>query len=138
MERKLKEEDIGSKIESDKEQNDMRLEKIFKKSFILKEEMRKSRNKKREDSENDIIDFMINSEKMKKQKEIYENSSFFSLNFWKFHVSRNTDMLSNLFLDMNLLLLTFPLNTIKTRIQSKHKYEDVSYFLKNNVDKQCI
>ena len=52
-------------------------------------------------------------------------------------MGRHTEMISNLFLDLNLLLVTFPLNTIKTRVQSKHKFEDVAYFMKNKVDKQC-
>ena len=41
-----------------------------------------------------------------------------------------------MFLELNALLFLYPFNTVKTRIQSQHKTQDVAYFLKNKVGSQ--
>lgn len=91
----------------------------------------------REGGGRDIMEAMRKMEKREEERRRFEGLSFWDWRFWRYQMGRHTEMISNLFLDLNLLLVAFPLNTIKTRVQSKHKFEDVAYFMKNKVDKQC-
>lgn len=64
-----------------------------------------------------------------------KESSLFSLSRFNFAVHQNPVLFTNLLLETNLLILTYPLQTMKTRMQSRHKSQDLCHFMKNNVEK---
>lgn len=59
----------------------------------------------------------------------------FSMKKANYFIHKNPLLFSNLLVESNVLILTYPLQTLKTRIMSRHKTYDLCHFLKNNVDK---
>ena len=110
---------------------------VVKKSFIL------SNNEEEDDADGTIFRKEVRSvlnrkEEAEKLKKLASSKDFFDRNYWKYLISKNIDLFTVTMLELNALLLTYPLNTIKTRVQAKHPFEDVSNFLKNQVDKQSL
>ena len=173
-------EEVARLLEEETEFKVAKMEKVFQKSFLLKNELKSPRRREeeggrrekeggrreeggisreekeggggkggvrregeggrggwREEGGRDIMQAMRKTERREEEKRRFDGLSFWDWRFWRYQMGRHTEMISNLFLDLNLLLVTFPLNTIKTRVQSKHKFEDVAFFMKNKVDKQC-
>lgn len=59
----------------------------------------------------------------------------FSLTRLNYFMHKNPLLFSSLLVESNVLILTYPLQTLKTRIMSRHKAYDLCHFLKNKVEK---
>lgn len=125
----ISDDEVLNKMKREHFEKTMKMQKVMRKSFILSENAGKSSPK--ENSE--LQSYLSEVRNLEEQKKKLSNSSFYSTDFWKFHISTNLDLFTTLFIDSNLLLALYPLNTVKTRIQCQHKYEDVAYFIKNKV-----
>ena len=68
---------------------------------------------------------------MKEMKE----SSIFSMARLNYFFHSHPGLVTTIFLESNLMVLTYPLQSIKTRIQSRHFKYDLCHFQKNNVEK---
>lgn len=123
------------KMRIDHFNKNLKMQNIVKKSFIMNEQS--SDNKKRKhEIDSELDKYLSQVKKLEQEKKEVQNSSIFTYKFWKYNISRNLDLFTTLFIDANLLLILYPLTTIKTRIQAQHKYEDVAYFVKNKVLKE--
>lgn len=63
------------------------------------------------------------------------NSTWRDRVWWADKITRNIDLFTTSFIELNIMVLTYPLNTIKTRIQAHNLHTDVAKFQKNGVDK---
>jgi hypothetical protein len=74
-----------------------------------------------------------------RRKELYlkevEEAPMFSLKRLNHFIHKNPYLFTGIFCETNLMLLTYPLQTMKTRIQCKHHKVDICHFIKNNVEK---
>ena len=129
------EDEVLDKIRKEHFEKSRHLQNAVRKSFIMNDQSIESERIKQE-MDSDLKKYLSQIKKIEQEKLESSNSSIFSYKFWSFNISRNLDLFTTLLIDSNLLLIIYPLNTIKTRIQAQHKYEDVSYFLKNKVEKQ--
>lgn len=125
----ISDDEVLNRMKREHFEKTMKMQKMMRKSFILSENPGDSSTK--QDSE--LRDYLSEVRNLEEQKKKLVNSSFWSPDFWKFNISTNLDLFTTLFIDSNLLLALYPLNTVKTRIQCQHKYEDVAYFIKNKV-----
>lgn len=74
-----------------------------------------------------------------KKKELFlkelTEKPIYSLDNINYFIHKNTNLITTIFLDVNLMIFTYPLQTIKTRIQSRHMKQDICHYIKNNVEK---
>lgn len=130
------EEEIIDRLERSFVEKNRKFGEISEKSFILRQTLKNREGESLEDDRRKIRNLVEQREALKRQKEKAATAKFYEYEFWSYYLSRNSELFTNLLMDTNCLLLTYPFNTIKTRIQSKHTYEDVAFFLKNKVEHQ--
>lgn len=58
-----------------------------------------------------------------------------SLKKLNYFMHKNPILFTSILVEANILVLTYPLQTLKTRIQSRHKTIDLCHFTKNKVEK---
>ena len=129
-------DEVLAKIKKDHREKSLKMRNLVKKSFIMNDQSEESKRVMKE-MDSDLKKYMEAVNKLEKEKKELARASVFSFAYWKFNISRNLELFSTLLIDTNVLLALYPLNTIKTRIQAQHKYEDVAYFIKNRVDQKC-
>lgn len=74
---------------------------------------------------------MSRIDRYKQEKIESENLSWRDPGYWKYLIKNNVDLFSILLLESTLMIGVYPLLTLKTRLQAKHKTEDVCFFNKN-------
>lgn len=132
---KVSDDEVLERLKREHYEKSVKIQNLAKKSFIMNEGNSKQSNFKNE-GDSSLHQYLSKIKKIKDDKKKMENASIFSKDFWIYNISNNLDLFSTLFIDSNLLLVIYPLNTIKTRIQAQHKYEDVSYFIRNRVSEK--
>jgi len=60
---------------------------------------------------------------------------FYSLSRLNYFIHKNPMLFTSVFLETNLLFLSYPLQTMKTRVQSRHVKFDLCHYSKNAVEK---
>ena len=119
---------ILNRLKKGFEEKSSKYYEISQKSFILKKENNKS----------SLLNSLVKEiDNQKPDLKKIKNLSVFEKEYWFFYLSKNFELISKLLLEVNAYFILHPFNTIKTRIQSKHPNEDVSYFVKNKVADQC-
>lgn len=128
---------LQSQLDAEMKFKQQRMAGLARKSFIMSE-VRKSKDPEDIAFEKEIEFQTHQREQKERLKRVAQNRNFFDVDFWKYMFSKNIDYVSLTLMEANLLLLTYPLNTIKTRMQANHQKEDVSHFLKNNLKKKPL
>ena len=126
-----------AEVESELRYKQQTLASLKRKSFIMSE-ISKSPDPEDRRFESEIEALNRSREEADRLRRIAQNKNFRDPSFWTYLFSRNIDFLTITLMELNLLLVTYSLQTIKTRIQAKHFQEDVSYFLKNKVKDQPV
>lgn len=106
----------------------------MKKSFILEDSEETEEKKKYGKGIGELKKAM----RIQRSHEENKHRSYSSFRFWQSLVVQNVDLFCTTFLELNGLLFLYPLHTVKTRIQSQHKSQDIAFFLKNQVGKQPV
>lgn len=108
---------------------------LAQKSFILQKKFMEDPKNVEENSINKTVrDLKL--EEIKKRE--LSRSPFYSHERIGNFISKNMDWFVPTFLEINLLLLTYPLQSMKTKNQARNLKEDISHFNKNKAIKSCI
>jgi hypothetical protein len=91
--------------------------------------------KKIRDLENNLNGLMRESRKKDLFMKELNESSVFSMKRLNYFMHCHPMLVSSIFMETNLLILTYPLQTLKTRIQARHFKQDICHYIKNNVEK---
>lgn len=121
-----------SQVEHDLSIKQQQLANVRQKSFIMG---KIARSQDPEDArfEEEIQAKIYERKEKERLKRIAQSKDIKDPGFWTYMFSKNMEFLSITVMELNLLLLTYPLQTLKTRVQARHAKEDVSYFIKNQV-----
>ena len=121
---------IKEKLESEYYIKHHEMQKLEKKSFLLK--------KKKTSKDSEFQNFLLNSKKKRILKHKLSKKSYFSTFYFKYIIFKNPEFLALLLIDLNSNIITHPLETLKIRIQSHNKFNDISFFMKNKVEKKSL
>ncbi|EAR96278.1 carrier protein (macronuclear) [Tetrahymena thermophila SB210] len=114
-------------------QQDQSYREIYKKSHILQKQSQFQDDKIVKQSElDDLLGRIKKVEKLRQESKSY---TWKDPQYYHAFIRKNLDLASNLTMETICLLVCYPFNTIKTRVQAKHPLEDISFFTKNNVSK---
>lgn len=82
------------------------------------------------------ISQLMKQQRKKEQflREMHE-APFYSLSRLNYFIHKNPTLFTAVFLESNLLILSYPLQTMKTRVQSRHVKFDLCHYSKNAVEK---
>ena len=72
---------------------------------------------------------------LQRERRIINDKSKFSIEYAVYLIKCYPEILAAFLIETNTLFISYPFNTIKTRIQSRHFNEDVAFFKKNKVEK---
>lgn len=103
-------------------------------NFIEQDETPLDTNREIELEQN-LDDFLDKMQMKTRHKKEVEIAPWFSHTKLGDYIVRNIDLFTTTFVEANALVLTYPAQTLKTRIQSRHSKQDVCHFRKNKVDK---
>ena len=107
-----------------------RMEKMAKKSFILR---------KQKDLGDTQINKLIEKSRQKKIVERkLDTKSYFSWFYLGYFLHKNPDLPSFLLLQLNANIFTHPADTLRVRLQARHKTIDTAGYLTNNVEKVSL
>jgi len=124
--------EFQGKIEHDLSVKQQQLAATRRKSFIMSE-IARSQDPEDAEFEEQIQTRIYQKQERERLKRIAQAKDVKNPDFWTYFFSKNMEYFSITVMELNLLLLTYPLQTLKTRIQARHHQEDVSYFIKNQV-----
>ena len=121
---------LNVKIQQDYLEKRRYFNKQARNSFILHGEVEE------ESIDQDELVFQESLDRIEREDEMKRRAASKNLmnpHFWRYLISKNLDLFAITLMELNSLLLTYPLLTIKTRVQSKNIFEDSSHFIKNKV-----
>ena len=106
------------------------MEKLEKKSFLLK--------KKKKAQTPEFKNFILQAKKKRILKKKLQTESYFSSFYMKYIIYKNPEFLALLLVDLNSNIITHPIESLKIRMQSRNRFNDVSFYIKNKVEKKSL
>ena len=106
---------------------------MAKQSFVLREQKEFNDDDYADEADERLRDALERIQRDEELRKIVKQKNVRNPEYWTYLISKNLDYFAVTFMELTSLLVTYPLLTIKTRVQAKHLYEDVSFFTKNKV-----